>query len=70
MEIGVEMMAARTMPGMPTMSQSLIRIRPISAAMAPRVMPKFRPMPAMMGIRRLTTRKEFRPMRVMTSLIK
>ena len=36
--------------------------------MAPSVMPKFRPMPAMMGIRRLRIRKAFLPSLVMISL--
>ena len=67
MEIGTEMIAASTMPGIPTICQSDTRIRPISPAMAPRVMPKFSPMPAMMGISRLRIRKEFLPIRVTIS---
>ena len=68
MEIGIETITARTIPGMPTICQSETRIRAISAAMAPSVIPKFRPMPAMMGISRLRIRKELRPIRVTISL--
>ena len=58
---------ARTMPGIPMICQSETRIKPISPAIAPRVIPKFRPMPAMIGIRREMIRKEFLPIRVTIS---
>ena len=52
---------------MPQICQSETRMSAISPAMAPRVMPKFRPMPAMIGISRQRMRKMFRPMRVQIS---
>ena len=64
----LEIMAASTRPGIPQICQSATKIRPISPAIAPRVMPKFRPIPAMMGISRLRIRKALRPRRVMISL--
>ena len=67
-EIGVEMIMASTMPGIPTMPQSLMKIRPICPAIAQRVIPTFNPMPARIGIRRLTIRKEFLTNRMMISL--
>ena len=65
--MGVPTSMASTMPGMPTMAQSEIRISPICPAMAPSTMPKFSPMPAMMGIRRDRIKNEFRPIRIRSS---
>ena len=62
-------MAASTRPGIPQICQSATRISAISPAMAPSVMAKFRPIPAMMGISRLRIRKELRPRRVTASLM-
>ena len=45
----------------------LRHLQAISPAMAPSVMPKFRPIPAMIGISRLRIRNAFRPRRVMIS---
>lgn len=61
------MIAARSMPCTPTMFQSQTKIRPICPAMAPSTMPKFRPMPAMMGISRESTRNELRDRRTKSS---
>ena len=68
-EIGTEMMAARTIPGIPMICQSAVKISAISAAMAPSVIPKFSPIPAMIGMSRLRIRNAFLPMRVTISLI-
>ena len=65
--MGMEMIIARTIPGIPQICQSETRIRPISPAIAPSVIPKFRPIPAMMGIRRLRIRKLFLAILVMIS---
>ena len=62
------MMVASTMPGMPQICQSEVKISAISAAMAPSVMPKFRPMPAMIGISSERIRKALRLSRFMISL--
>ena len=70
MEIGIEMIIASTIPGIPTICQSATRISPISPAMAPSVIPKFRPIPAMIGIRRDRIRNAFLPIRVTISLIR
>ena len=67
-EKGMETIMASTTPGMPQICQSDTKISASSPAMAPRVMPKFRPMPAMIGISRLRIRKALRPRRVMISL--
>ena len=61
---------ARMMPGIPQICQSDTKISAISPAMAPRVMPKFSPMPAMMGISRLRIRNAFRASRVTISLVR
>ena len=66
-EMGMETMAARIMPGMPQTCQSAAKISPISPAMAPSVIPKFIPMPAITGISRLRIKNALRPRRVMTS---
>ena len=63
----MEMIIASTTPGMPQICQSVTKISAISPAMAPRVMPKLRPMPAMMGMSRLRIRNTFLPMRVTIS---
>ena len=55
------MIAASTMPGIPTIPQSETKISPICPAIAPSVIPKLRPIPAMTGIRRERTRNEFLP---------
>ena len=68
MEIGMEMIMARIMPGIPHICQSATKIRPISPAIAPRVIPKLSPMPAIMGISRLRIRKAFLPNLVTISL--
>ena len=65
---GTERIMASTTPGMPQICQSVTKIRATCPAMAPSVMPKFKPMPAMMGIKRLRIRKIFRPIRVTISL--
>ena len=44
--IGVPSRAANAMPATPMMFQLMAKMRPICPAMAPRVMPKFSPMPA------------------------
>ena len=69
-EIGMEMIIASTTPGMPQICQSETKIRAISPAIAPRVMPKFRPMPDMIGMSSARIRKMLRPMRVTISLIR
>ena len=66
-EKGTETIIARMTPGMPQICQSETKIRASSPAMAPSVMPKFRPIPAMIGINRLRIRKAFLPRRVMIS---
>ena len=70
MDRGMDRIMARMTPGIPQICQSATRIRAISPAMAPRVMPKFSPMPAIMGISRQRIRKVFRPMRVTISFIR
>lgn len=67
-EMGMEMIAARISPGMPQTCQSAAKINPIWPAIAPSVMPKFIPMPAITGMSRLRMRKALRPRRVMPSL--
>ena len=69
-EIGMEMITASTMPGMPQICQSAAKIRPICPAIAPRVIPKFRPRPAMIGISRLRIKNVFLPILVRISLIR
>ncbi len=64
---GVEMMAAKVMPYTPATCQSLTKIRPICPAMAPRTMPKLRPMPAMMGMSNDNTRNALRDSRISIS---
>ena len=66
--MGIDRIIARITPGMPQICQSDTKISAISPAMAPSVMPKFRPMPDMMGMSRAKIRKMFRPIRVMISL--
>ena len=66
--MGIERIMASTTPGIPQICQSDTNISAISPAMAPSVMPKFRPMPDMMGISKARIRKMFLPMRVMISL--
>ena len=66
--MGMERIMASTTPGMPQICQSDTKISAISPAMAPSVMPKFRPMPDIMGMSRARIRKMFRPIRVMISL--
>ena len=68
--MGMEMIAARIRPGMPHTCQSAAKIRPISPAIAPSVIPKFMPMPAITGMSRLRIRNALRPRRVITSLNK
>ena len=68
--MGVPIIMDSTTPGMPTIAQSRTRISPIWPAMAPSTIPKFSPMPAMMGIRRERIRKELRPMRISSSWIR
>ena len=65
--IGVPIRHASTIPGMPTIPQSQIITNPICPAIAPRTIPKFRPIPAMMGINSDNIRKELRPILVMSS---
>ena len=67
-EKGMDRIMDSTTPGMPQICQSATRMTAISAPMAPRVMAKFSPMPAMMGNSKQSTRNRFRPMRVMISL--
>ena len=67
-EIGMEIIMARMIPGMPHICQSATKIRPISPAMAPSVIPKFSPIPAIIGINRLRIRKAFLPNLVTISL--
>ena len=66
-EKGMDKIMASTTPGMPQICQSATRMTAISAPMAPRVMAKFKPMPAMMGKSRQSTRNRLRPMRVTIS---
>ena len=65
---GTDRIIASTTPGMPQICQSVTKISAIWPAMAPKVMPKFKPIPDMMGISRLRIKKMFRPIRVMISL--
>ena len=67
-EMGIERIIASTTPGMPQICQSETKIRAISPAIAPSVIPKFRPMPAIIGISRLRMRNALRPRRVEISL--
>ena len=68
MENGMERIIASTTPGMPQTCQSATRMSAISPAIAPRVMPKLRPMPAIIGKSRQRMRKMFLPIRVTISL--
>ena len=67
-EKGMDRIMASTTPGMPQICQSATRMTAISAPMAPSVMAKFRPMPAIMGNSKQRTRNRFRPIRVTISL--
>ena len=67
---GVAMIAARTSPCSPTTFQSLTKIRPICPAIAPSTMPKFSPMPAMIGTSSESTRNELRDSRTSISWIR
>ena len=67
-EMGIERIIASTTPGIPQICQSETKIRAISPAIAPSVIPKFRPIPAMIGISRHRIRNVFLPIRVTISL--
>ena len=67
--MGTDIIAAKIIPGTLTICQSHTRISAISAAMAPSVIPKLSPIPAMIGMRRLSIRKELRPILVTISFI-
>ena len=64
---GVAIIAASTMPFRPTTFQSLTKINPSCPAMAPRTMPKFSPIPAIMGTSSERTRNELRDRRISIS---
>ena len=66
-EKGMDRIIASTTPGIPQICQSATRMMAISAPMAPRVMAKFSPMPAIMGNSRHSTKNRFRPIRVTIS---
>ena len=69
-ENGIETMQAKTIPGIPTICQSDTKIKAISPAMAPSVIPKLSPIPAMIGMRSARIRNAFLPIRVTISLMR
>ena len=69
-ENGTDRIIASTTPGMPHTCQSATKISAISPAIAPRVIPKFRPIPAIIGKSRQRMRKMFLPIRVTISFIR
>ena len=56
---GILLAAASSMPGTPVTPQLMVSSRPICAAMAPMVMAKLMPMPAMMGMISASTMNAF-----------
>ncbi len=61
------MIIASSIPWTPMTFQSVMKISPISPAIAPRTMPKLSPIPAMIGIRSDNTRNESRATRATIS---
>ena len=65
--IGVPIRHAKIIPGIPTIPQSYMKSSPICPAIAPRTIPKFKPIPAIIGINSDKIRKELRPILVINS---